>query len=296
MKEAAAGRGDGGDMSIETQGLSKSYGDVRVLDALDLRVSAGEVVALLGPNGAGKTTALSILTTLVAADSGHAAVAGFDVATQPEEVRRAIAVTGQSAAVDGMLTGRENLVMMARLRGESVATAKTTAGDALNSFGLTEAADRRASTYSGGMRRKLDLALGLIGRMPVLLLDEPTTGLDPRARTWLWEQVRSAASDGAAVLVTTQYLEEADQLADRVVVLDQGRAVADGTPAHLKSSVASPRLELTDAAGAALASHHTTASVADIRALLATAPDDATVVLRTPTLDDVFLELTSPTR
>jgi ABC-2 type transport system ATP-binding protein len=282
-------------MAIEAHGLSKAYGDHVVLDDFAISVASGEVVALLGPNGAGKTTTLGILTTLVAADSGTATVAGYDVATQPDDVRRAIAVTGQSASVDGLLTGRENLVMMARLRGQPLAAARATAASALDTFGLTDAANRRASTYSGGMRRKLDLALGLVGDAPVLLLDEPTTGLDPRARAWLWDQVRAAAGHGAAVLVTTQYLEEADQLADRVVVLDGGRVVASDTPAALKASVASPRLEVTGPDGS-VATHHTTASAADVRALLAGLPDDALISLRTPTLDDVFLELTSADR
>ena len=278
---------------ILAQGLTKSYGSTAVLQGLDLTVNAGEVVALLGPNGAGKTTTIGILTTLLAADAGVASVCGHDVGAEPESVRRAISVTGQSASVDGMLTGRENLVMLGRLRGLAPAAATTRADELLTEFGIADAANRRASTYSGGMRRKLDLALGLIVTPPVLILDEPTTGLDTRSRSWLWDQVRATAADGAAVLVTTQYLEEADQLADRVVVLDHGRAVANDTPAALKASVAAPRLELATAQGTPIAEHHTTATVADLRALLADAPDDAHVTLRTPTLDDVFLELTT---
>ena len=282
-------------MAIEAKGLRKSYGEQSVLEGLDLTVAPGEVVALLGPNGAGKTTTIGILTTLVAADAGTASVAGYDVATQADEVRRAISVTGQSASVDGLLTGHENLVMMARLRGQSLAEARATADEALVAFGLSEDSGKRVSAYSGGMRRKLDLALGLVGRAPVLLLDEPTTGLDTRARAWLWDQIRLAARGGAAVLVTTQYLEEADQLADRVVVLDGGRVVANDTPAALKASVASPRLEMTTPDGS-VTTHHTTASASDVRTLLADAPADAMVTLRTPTLDDVFLELTSAER
>jgi ABC-2 type transport system ATP-binding protein len=279
-------------MGIEVRGLRKAYGDIAVLESLDFDVRAGEVVALLGPNGAGKTTTIGILTTLIAADAGTVTVAGHDARNEPDLVRRVISFTGQAASVDGLLTGRENLVMMARLRGESLAEARATADEALNTFGLADAGNRRSSTYSGGMRRKLDLALGLLGEAPVLLLDEPTTGLDTRARSWLWEHVRAAASRGAAVLVTTQYLEEADQLADRVIVLDGGRVVANDTPAALKASVASPRLELTGANGA-VTTFHTSASVADVRTILAQAPADALVTLRTPTLDDVFLELTS---
>jgi ABC-2 type transport system ATP-binding protein len=280
-------------VTIEIQGLVKSFGETEVLRGLDLAVGAGEVVALLGPNGAGKTTTIDILTTLLSADAGTAFVAGYDVATQPDEVRRTISVTGQSAAVDGLLTGRENLVMMGRLRGQTPRIATDAAAQALENFGLDAAADRRAGTYSGGMRRRLDLALGLIANAAVLILDEPTTGLDTRSRTWLWSQVRAAAANGATVLVTTQYLEEADQLADRVVVLDGGIAVANDTPEALKASVAAPRLEFTGPNGDVIATHHTNATVGEVRALLASAPIDATVTLRQPTLDDVFLELTT---
>ena len=279
-------------MSIRAKGLVKSFADAQVLAGLDLDVAAGEVVALLGPNGAGKTTTIGILTTLLASDAGEATVAGFDVATSPEEVRRAIAVTGQSSSVDPMLTGAENLRMMARLRGASRSQASDTAARMLEEFGLDDAANRQVSKYSGGMRRRLDLALGLVTQAPVLVLDEPTTGLDTRSRSWLWEQVRTAAANGAAVLVTTQYLEEADQLADRVVILHNGVAVANDSPAVLKASVAAPRLELATASGTPLTTHATSATVADLRELLADAPPDATVAIRTPSLDDVFLELT----
>jgi ABC-2 type transport system ATP-binding protein len=280
-------------MTIRATGLVKAFGDNPVLDGLDLDVAPGEVVALLGPNGAGKTTTIGILTTLVAADAGTATVAGFDVATEPEQVRRAISVTGQSASVDPMLTGAENVTMLARLRGVRRVAAEHQSRHLLRAFGLSDAANRRVSTYSGGMRRRLDLALGLITPSPVLILDEPTTGLDARSRAWLWEQVRSAAAAGAAVLVTTQYLEEADQLADRVVVLHNGVAVANDTPADLKASVAAPRLELATASGSLLASHPTTATVQDVLNLLSDAPPEAAVTIRTPTLDDVFLELTT---
>lgn len=283
-------------MTIEITDLTKAYGENAVLRGLNLRVGAGEVVALLGPNGAGKTTTIGVLTTLIPADGGTAIVAGFDAATEPEHVRRAISVTGQSASIDPLLTGTENVQMMARLRGASARDARELARHVLSEFGLEDAADRRASTYSGGMRRRLDLALGLVTPAPVLILDEPTTGLDTRSRSWLWGQVRAAAAAGAAVLVTTQYLEEADQLADRVVVLDGGVAVADDAPAALKASVAAPRLELMSASGGLLATEHTTATVADLQRLLADAPADATVAIRTPTLDDVFLELTQEVR
>ena len=282
-------------MSILVTGLTKSYGDTPVLRGLDLAVAAGEVVALLGPNGAGKTTTIGILTTLIAADSGTAIVGGYDVAADPQSVRRSISVTGQSVGVDPMLTGRENLVMVGRLRGVGKADAGAGADAALAAFGLEEAGGRTARTYSGGMRRRLDLALGLLADAPVLVLDEPTTGLDTRSRAWVWDRVREAAAAGASVLVTTQYLEEADRLADRVVVLDGGVAVADDTPAALKSSVAAPRLELVTPSGDVV-THLTDGTVGHIRDLLAGAPDDATLTIRTPTLDDVFLELTTEVR
>jgi ABC-2 type transport system ATP-binding protein len=270
--------------------LSKDFGSTRVLRGLDLDVAPGEVVALLGPNGAGKTTTLGILTTLLVADGGEATVGGFDVATQAEDVRSVIAVTGQASAVDAMLTGAENLRMIGRLRGLSRAEASRATAEALTESGLVEAADRRVSGYSGGMRRKLDLALGLIAPTRVLFLDEPTTGLDTRARAWLWGRVRAAAVEGAAVLVTTQYLEEADHLADRVVILHSGVAVANDTPAALKASVASPRLELARHDG--VTSRHTDGTVGSVRALLEGEPDSVAVTVRRPTLDDVFLDLT----
>lgn len=279
-------------MTIAISGLMKAFGRDAVLAGLNLEVGAGEVVALLGPNGAGKTTTIGILTTLLAADGGTATVAGFDVAREPHHVRRAIAVTGQNASVDPMLTGAENVAMMARLRGATPTTARERAREMLEEFGLADAANRQVATYSGGMRRRLDLALALVAPAPVMIFDEPTTGLDTRSRSWLWEQIRAAAARGAAVLVTTQYLEEADQLADRVVVLHNGMAVANDTPAALKAHIAAPRLELSAASGGLLAAHPTTATVRDLRALLADAPPDATVAIRTPTLDDVFLELT----
>ena len=275
---------------IEIRGLHRGYQGVEVLRGPYMDVRAGEVVALLGPNGAGKTTTIAILTTLLMPDAGTALVAGHDVATAPDSVRAAIAVTGQSASVDGMLTGRENLEMMMRLWGATLREARARAGSALEEAGLADAADRRASTYSGGMRRRLDLTLGLVSKARVLFLDEPTTGLDTRARAWLWGEVRAAAARGTAVLVTTQYLEEAEAFADRVVILHGGVAVADDTPANLTSSVAAARLELETASG--ITTLHTDGTVANLRALLADAPEGATVTVRRPTLDDVFLDLT----
>jgi len=277
-------------MGVVARGLTKAFGATGVLRGLDLDVAPGEVVALLGPNGAGKTTTLGVLTTLIGADTGEATVGGYDVASEADGVRSVIGVTGQASAVDAMLTGAENLRMIARLRGLGRGEANRAVSESLAESGLADVANRRVGDYSGGMRRKLDLALGLIAPTRVLFLDEPTTGLDTRARTWLWGRVRHAAAEGAAVLVTTQYLEEADHLADRVVILNGGVAVANDTPATLKASVASPRLELDGPGG--IASHHTDGTVGSVRALLAGMPDGHLVTVRRPTLDDVFLDLT----
>jgi ABC-2 type transport system ATP-binding protein len=222
---------------ISVTGITKTFGKHTVLAGVDLDVGAGEIVGLLGPNGAGKTTLVNILTTLVAPDSGTATVAGFDVATHPADVRRRISLTGQAAAVDGLLTGDENLRMMARLSGLTPAASRARATELLDRFDLSEAARKLVSTYSGGMRRRLDLALSLVVTPPVVFLDEPTTGLDTRSRRELWDAIRALAADGAAVLLTTQYLEEADQLCDRVALLDGGRIVAVGTATELKTRV-----------------------------------------------------------
>jgi ABC-2 type transport system ATP-binding protein len=222
---------------ISVTGITKTFGKHTVLAGVDLDVGAGEIVGLLGPNGAGKTTLVNILTTLVAPDSGTATVAGFDVVTHPADVRRRISLTGQAAAVDGLLTGDENLRMMARLSGLTPAASRARATELLDRFDLFEAARKLVSTYSGGMRRRLDLALSLVVTPPVVFLDEPTTGLDTRSRRELWDAIRALAADGAAVLLTTQYLEEADQLCDRVALLDGGRIVAVGTATELKTRV-----------------------------------------------------------
>ncbi len=221
--------------TIETERLTKAYGSTPVLRGLDLRVERGSVFALLGPNGAGKTTTVKLLATLLRPDGGSARVAGFDLVREPERVRGAISLTGQYAAVDELLTGAENLRMMARLRHLRRAAARARAAELLERFDLVEAADRRVATYSGGMRRRLDLAVSLIADPPVLFLDEPTTGLDPRSRRAIWAAVGELAERGTTVLLTTQYLEEADQLADRVAVLDGGAVVAEGTAAELKA-------------------------------------------------------------
>jgi ABC-2 type transport system ATP-binding protein len=218
--------------AIEVRGLVKSFGDNRVLAGVDLTVAEGTIVALLGSNGAGKTTIVKILSTLVAADAGTATVNGFDVATAPARVRESISLTGQFAAVDEILTGRENLVLVARLR--HVPDPGTIAEELLARFALTEAADRRVATYSGGMRRRLDIAMSLIGDPPVIFLDEPTTGLDPESRLEVWRSVQELAAGGTTVLLTTQQLEEAEHLADRIAILHDHRIIVDGTLAELR--------------------------------------------------------------
>ncbi|QGV79857.1 ATP-binding cassette domain-containing protein [Streptomyces ficellus] len=299
--------------AIEATGLRKSYGDVTVLDGIDLRVGRGTVHALLGPNGAGKTTTVRILATLTRADAGRARVAGYDVAADRARVRRAISLTGQFAAVDAMQTGEENLRMMARLSGLSRAAAARRAGELLERFSLTDARHRLAGTYSGGMRRRLDLAAGLVGDPEVVFLDEPTTGLDPRSRRELWDVVAEVAARGATVLLTTQYLEEADRLADRIGVINAGRLVAEGTADELKSRVGGHRLDLVTTDEHAYlrlsprAVHHdpdaltlgipTDGTAAHVRALLDELDPHRTDIARlsvhSATLDDVFLALTA---
>jgi ABC-2 type transport system ATP-binding protein len=230
--------------AIEVHGVEKSYGDLRVLRGVDLEVARGSIFALLGSNGAGKTTLVKILSTLIRPDAGAAVVEGFDVAAQPARVRESISLTGQFAAVDEILTGRENLVLVARLR--RLKDAGRVADDLLARFSLSDAAARRVSTYSGGMRRRLDLAMSLIGDPPVIFLDEPTTGLDPQARLEVWRAVRELAGQGRAVLLTTQTLDEAEQLADRIAILHQGRIIANGTLAELKRLLPPARVEYVE--------------------------------------------------
>ena len=227
--------------AISVAGLVKSYGDHRVLDGVELTVAPGTIHALLGSNGAGKTTLVRILSTLLTADSGSASVAGHDVSTQPHQVRSVISLTGQFAAVDEILTGRENLVLIARLRHE--ADPRAIASDLLERLDLVEAADRRAGTYSGGMRRRLDIAMSLIGDPPVLFLDEPTTGLDPQSRLEVWRTVGELAAGGTTVLLTTQYLDEAEHLADSIAILHGGRIIADGTVAELRELLPPAKVE-----------------------------------------------------
>ncbi|QVJ00262.1 ATP-binding cassette domain-containing protein [Nocardiopsis eucommiae] len=305
--------------AVRARGLHKRYGATRALDGLDLTVAPGTVLGLLGPNGAGKTTAVRVLSTLLRPDSGTAAVGGHDVLTEPELVRSVIGLTGQYASVDEILTARENLVMFSRLYGFDRSGARERARELLERFDLVDAADRPASGYSGGMRRRLDLAVSLIQEPRVLFLDEPTTGLDPRSRIQVWEAVRDLVGGGATVLLTTQYLEEADQLADRVAVIDHGRVIAEGTPDTLKSQVGGDRLDVlvhdpadlsavADLLGAALtaparvhsaerrvsvpAEDRMAALTGAVRALDGSGLRITDLGVRRPSLDEVFLGLT----
>ena len=230
--------------AIEVKGLQKSYKNVEVLKGVDFEVKAGSIFALLGSNGAGKTTTVKILTTLLKPDGGTATVNGYDVVSKPDIVRQSISLTGQFAAVDEILTGRENLVMIAKLR--HLDHPRQVADELLTRFNLTEAADRRASTYSGGMRRRLDIAMSLVGRPSLIFLDEPTTGLDPEGRLEVWKVVKELANSGTTVLLTTQYLDEAEQLADRIAILHQGKIIATGTLAELKSLFPPAKVEYVE--------------------------------------------------
>ena len=308
--------------AIEAAGLTKHYGDVHALAGLDLTAPAGKVTAVLGPNGAGKTTFVKAVATLLRPDSGMLRVAGIDAIAKPELVRRVIGLAGQNAAVEPALTGRENLIMIARLFGHEKGAARAAADVVLNEINLIEDGDRPVKGYSGGMRRKLDLGASLVGAPKLLLLDEPTTGLDPRTRMDLWESIRSLVSGGTNVLLTTQYLEEADQLADHIVIIDHGRSIATGTPTELKSKAGQDVIEIRVRHGGDLS------TVAQILAPLGTEPPhldvparraavpvrDGTsrladavrtiaergielddIGLRRPTLDEVFLALTGGT-
>ena len=279
--------------TIHVAGLHKTYREP-VLDGLDLDVHGG-VVALLGPNGAGKTTLVSILTTLVLPDSGVVQISGIDVLADPAAARRELSVTGQETTLDDLLTGRENLVMLGRLLGLGRAAAAR-ADHLLSQFGLGEAGRRKVNTYSGGMRRRLDLAASLLRAPNVLFLDEPTTGLDPVSRAQVWDDVRGLAEAGTTILLTTQTLDEAEALADRIVVLDHGRIIADGTAAELTARVGGQRLVALDADGRELRSIDTDGTVASLRRAVAGLDADqpgAHVELRSPTLDDAFAALTN---
>jgi ABC-2 type transport system ATP-binding protein len=286
------------DAAVEVRGLEVAYGSTPVLRGLDLTVARGELFALLGPNGAGKTTTIKVLATLVRPTAGTARVAGHDVVTGARAVRERISMTGQYAAVDERLTGRENLAMMARLLHLPRRRVRPLVDETLARFDLTDAADRLAGKYSGGMRRRLDLAASLLGAPEVLFLDEPTTGLDPRSRQGLWEMIRDVAARGTTILLTTQYLEEADRLADTIAVLDGGTIVAQGTAAELKSGLGQAFVELV-LADASEVRVPTDGSVAHVREVLADVERRGLDVerwqLREPTLDDVFLQLTGHT-
>ncbi|WP_167041402.1 ATP-binding cassette domain-containing protein [Salinibacterium sp. ZJ454] len=280
---------------IELSGVTKAFGRNEVLAGVDLEVERGTVFALLGPNGAGKTTTVNIMSTLVRPDAGTVQVNGHDVLTDAAGVRRSISLTGQFAAVDGLLTARENLVMMGRLNRLSGRAARDRAAELLAQFDLVAAQDRRVSTYSGGMRRRLDIAISLIAAPPVVFLDEPTTGLDPRSRQDVWETVEQLVGDGTTVLLTTQYLEEADRLADRIAVIDQGRIIAEGTAGELKSRVGADQVEVTWLDGAT-ERIPTDGSIGELRGILDQLETRglgvADIGIRKPTLDDVFLTLT----
>jgi ABC-2 type transport system ATP-binding protein len=303
--------------AIKATGLRKSYGDNLVLDGIDLYVPRGTIFALLGPNGAGKTTTVQILSTLIDADAGQVQIAGHDLATDPDGIRAAIGVTGQFSAVDDKLTGRENLILMADLHHLGKVEGRRRADELLDRFDLREASGRLASTYSGGMRRRLDLAMTLVGDPSVIFLDEPTTGLDPRSRRTMWQIIGDLVAGGVTVLLTTQYLEEADRLADQIAVLDHGRLVAQGSAQELKRRVPGGHIRLRFAEATALgrAAHVLSDAVADDEDLTLRVPSDGGVQalrdlldlldanglrpeelqVHTPDLDDVFLALTGRT-
>jgi ABC-2 type transport system ATP-binding protein len=300
--------------AIAVSGLRKAFGDKVVLDGIDLDVPAGTVFSLLGPNGAGKTTTVNVLTTLMKADAGTVRVAGHDIATETKAVRAAVGVTGQFAAVDELLTGQENLQLMADLKRMGSGEGRRVVAELLERFDLAPSAQKLVSTYSGGMRRKLDLAMTLVGNPQIIFLDEPTTGLDPRSRRTMWDIIRQLVADGVTIFLTTQYLEEADRLADRIAVLDQGHLVAQGTPSELKHQIPGShvRLQFTNAGELDAAARVLTGSTRDDEDLALRVPSDGGVKslralldqldehsinpeefsVHTPDLDDVFLALT----
>jgi len=302
--------------AVSTVGLRKSFGDKTVLDGIDLRIPAGSVFALLGPNGAGKTTAVKILSTLISADGGQAQVAGHDVTTSPDGVRAAIGVTGQFSAVDGLITGEENMLLMADLHHLSKQEGRRTAAELLERFDLVEAAKKPASTYSGGMKRRLDIAMTLVGNPRIIFLDEPTTGLDPRSRHTMWGIIRELVTGGVTVFLTTQYLEEADELADRIAVLNNGKIAAEGTADELKRLIPGGhvRLRFSDPDAYQTAAVALREATRDDEALSLQIPSDGSqrelrsildwldaagieadeLTVHTPDLDDVFFALTAP--
>ncbi|MFE2991497.1 ATP-binding cassette domain-containing protein [Streptomyces sp. NPDC059262] len=305
-------------LAIAANGLRKSYGDKTVLDGIDLAVPEGTVFALLGPNGAGKTTAVQILSTLISADGGQAQVAGHDLATSPDGVRAAIGVTGQFSAVDGLITGEENMLLMADLHHLPKPEGRRVAAELLERFDLVDAAKKPASTYSGGMKRRLDIAMTLVGNPRIIFLDEPTTGLDPRARHNMWGIIRELVTDGVTVFLTTQYLDEADELADRIAVLNDGKIAAEGTADELKRLIPGGhvRLRFTDPAAYQQAATVLHDAARDDEALALQIPSDGSqrdlrslldrldtadiqadeLTVHTPDLDDVFFALTTSAR
>ncbi|MEI5097400.1 ATP-binding cassette domain-containing protein [Streptomyces sp. PmtG] len=304
----------GATKGISALGLRKSYGDKLVLDGIDVNVEPGTTFAMLGPNGAGKTTTVQILTTLISHDGGSAQVAGYDLDKQADAVRRSIGVTGQFAAVDGLLTAEENLLLIADLLHLDRAEGRRRATELLERFEIADEAKKQASTFSGGMRRKLDLAMTLVGRPSIIFLDEPTTGLDPRSRRTMWEMIRALVAGGTTIFLTTQYLEEADQLADRIAVLDGGKIVAEGTADELKRRIPGGhiRLQFNDHQHLNAAAHTLPQAVRDEENLTLQIPSDGSIpalrhtldslersgiqaealTVHTPDLDDVFLALT----
>src|SRR5687767_4494165 len=300
--------------AIEAEGLLKHFGDTRAVDGVDLSVAQGAVYGVLGPNGAGKTTTIRMLATLLAPDAGRAAVLGHDIVSEADAVRSLVSLTGQLASVDEELTGRENLVLMARLLGHDRAGAKARAGELLDAFGLSEAAAKQVKNYSGGMRRRLDIAASIVVTPRLMFLDEPTTGLDPRSRNQVWDIVRALVGQGTTVLLCTQYLEEADQLADRIAVIDHGRVIAEGTPSQLKASVGRGSLHVRlldpeerpraiellgdgtlpepDPAGLSLPGAGADQASEAISALVGAGIGVAGFSLGQPSLDEVFLALT----
>ncbi|WP_028610715.1 daunorubicin resistance protein DrrA family ABC transporter ATP-binding protein [Paenibacillus harenae] len=283
--------------AIETQGLRKSFGSQTVLDGVNLTVQSGTIFALLGPNGAGKTTLINILSTLTKPDAGTARVAGYDIIRERDGVKSSISLTGQFAAVDDMLTAEENLQMMCRLSGFTSSQARARTKELLNLFDLEANAGKLVKTYSGGMRRRLDLAVSLVASRPVLFLDEPTTGLDTVSRRALWDTILQLRNQGMTIFLTTQYLEEADQLADRIAVIANGRIVASGTAQELKSRVGGEMIELRDANEEVITVRSTDGSIQDIRRTLnelaGKIPPETKISLRKPTMDDVFIALTT---
>ncbi|MFF1262641.1 ATP-binding cassette domain-containing protein, partial [Streptomyces sp. NPDC058321] len=315
MTTSRSGNGQQPPAAVSTVGLRKSYGDKTVLDGIDLHIPTGTVFALLGPNGAGKTTAVQILSTLISADGGQAQVAGHDLATSPDGVRAAIGVTGQFSAVDGLITGEENMLLMADLHHLPKHEGRRVAAELLERFDLVDAAKKPVSTYSGGMKRRLDIAMTLVGNPRIIFLDEPTTGLDPRARHNMWGIIRALVSDGVTVFLTTQYLDEADELADRIAVLNNGKIAAEGSADELKRLIPGGhiRLRFTDPDAYQNAASAMSGSSRDDEALTLQIPSDGSqrdlrsvldrldstgieadeLTVHTPDLDDVFFALTT---